>query len=67
MPAELMEWAMTNEDTEPYGAKVLTWAMIAGAALLFLEVTWSSIGTAPHAPAAQTATVQMHQDRVARN
>ncbi|HXC54718.1 MAG TPA: hypothetical protein VNU97_05450 [Rhizomicrobium sp.] len=60
---------MTNEDTETYGAKVLTWAMIAGAALLFLEVTWSSVGALPqHSVAApQTATVQVQQDRLARN
>ena len=55
-----------NEDTEGegMGAKALMFAVIAGAALLFLEVTWSpTMQPAPH-PLAQ-ATQQA--DRVARN
>ena len=51
---------------ESWGAKALMFAMIAGAALLFLEVTWSPvIPTTPQtAPVAQTA---VHHERLARN
>jgi hypothetical protein len=63
-----MEWAMTNEKLsgETLGAKALMFAMIAGAALLFIEATWSP-GFQPveQAPAAQATTV--HHDRLARN
>ena len=53
-----MEWAMTNEQTtgETLGAKALTFALLAGAALLFVEVTWSPTFQPAHeqAPVAQT-------------
>ena len=42
--------------TEGFGAKALTFAMIAGAALLFLEATWSP--TLQGGTAAKTATVE---------
>jgi hypothetical protein len=42
---------MENYETDNVGARVLTWALIVGAALLFAEVTWTS--TTP----AKTATV----------
>ena len=45
---------MTNETTRSTGSHMLTWAMIAGAALLFVEVTISSLAPVP----ARTATVQ---------
>jgi hypothetical protein len=64
-----MEWAMTNETLsgETMGAKALMFAMIAGAALLFIEATWSpSFQPAEHAPAAHSATVA-HHDRLASN
>jgi hypothetical protein len=63
-----MEWAMTNETLsgETLGAKALMFAMIAGAALLFVEATWSpSFQPAEHAPQAQTTTV--HHERLAQN
>ena len=58
---------MTNEqDTgETMGAKALMFALIAGAALLFLEVTWSPTFQPTQHPAAQTVTVQ--PQRVASN
>lgn len=43
---------MREIETEGFGARVLTWALIVGAALMFVEITWSA--TAP----AKTATVQ---------
>ena len=53
-----MEWAMSNEKLsgETLGAKALMFALLAGAALLFVEVTWSPsfLGTDP-APVAQTS------------
>ncbi len=62
-----MEWAMTNEQTsgETLGAKALMFALLAGAALLFVEVTLPA-GPAAHeqAPVAQTAA---HHERVASN
>ena len=57
---------MTNEYTRSTGSHFLTWAMIAGAALLFLEVTVSSLQPVPtHAATVQTVTVP--SDRVAKN
>jgi hypothetical protein len=65
-----MEWAMTNEKLsgETMGAKALMFAMIAGAALLFIEATWSP-GIQPadsHAPVAQQTTT-VHHARLAQN
>ena len=64
---EQMEWVMTNEERtgESMGAKALMFALIAGAALLFLEVTWSPTVQPVHHPVAQTVTVQ--PERVAAN
>ena len=60
---------MTNESMsgETMGAKALMFAMIAGAALLFLEVTWSPSfqPAAEHAPVTHTAA--LHHDRLASN
>ena len=60
---------MTNEKLsgETLGAKALMFAMIAGAALLFVEATWSPSfqPATTHAPVAQTAPV--HHDRLAAN
>jgi len=53
-PARKMEWVMSDENTKTVGTTVLTWAMIAGAALLFLEITLS----AAQPVAEKTATVQ---------
>ncbi|MEJ0041644.1 MAG: hypothetical protein WDM81_05305 [Rhizomicrobium sp.] len=47
-----------QESGEGMGAKALMFAMIAGAALLFLEVTWSPTFQATQHPVAQTVTVQ---------
>ncbi len=59
---------MTNENTKSVSANALTWAMIAGAALLFLEVTLSSVTPVPaHTPTVQTISVAAHPDRLARN
>jgi hypothetical protein len=68
-----MEWAMTDMDdetSENVGTRILTWAMIAGAALMFLEVTLSPAAQ----PVAKTATVHIvtvasaaHNDRLAQN
>jgi hypothetical protein len=59
---------MTNDTFEGEGrtAKALMFAMLAGAALLFFEVTWApTVQTAPaHAPVAQTV---VHHDRLASN
>jgi hypothetical protein len=49
-----MEWVMSDENTKSFGSTALTWAMIAGAALLFLEITLSSAQPVP----ARSATVQ---------
>jgi hypothetical protein len=63
-----MEWAMTNENTKSLGTSFLTWAMIAGAALMFLEVTVSSLTPVPaHTATVQTITAPAHPDRLARN
>jgi hypothetical protein len=63
-----MEWAMTNEKLsgETMGAKILMFAMIAGAALLFVEATWSPSfqPSQAHSATAQTATVR-HDHRLA--
>jgi hypothetical protein len=58
---------MTNEHMtgESMGAKALMLALIAGAALLFLEVTWSPTLQPAQHPTAQTVTVQ--PARVASN
>jgi len=57
---------MNERDTEDgLGAKALMFALIAGAALLFLEVTWSPTFQPTHHPVAQTVTVQ--PQRVASN
>jgi len=58
---------MTNEERtgESTGAKALMFALIAGAALLFLEVTWSPTFQPVQHPVAQTVTVQ--PERVAAN
>jgi hypothetical protein len=59
---------MTDVNTKGLGSNLLTWAMIAGAALLFLEVTLSSVQPAPaRTTAVQTVTVAAHPDRLARN
>lgn len=47
---------MTDENTKSYGSTLLTWAMIAGAALLFLEITLSSAQPVT----AKTATVHTY-------
>jgi hypothetical protein len=57
---------MTDFDYETFGAKALTWAMIAGAALLFLEITWSP-AQLPTVKAATVQTVTVQPDRLARN
>ncbi len=50
---------MNEQDTgESMGAKALMFAMIAGAALLFLEVTWSQPVQPTEHPVARTVTVQ---------
>ena len=57
---------MTNEQSsgETMGAKALMFAMIAGAALLFLEATWSPT----FQPAPQAApTAQAHHEQLAQN
>jgi len=59
----------TESETEGLGTRLLTWAMIAGAALMLVEVTLS-----PAQPVTKTATVQtvsvasaaLHE-RLARN
>jgi hypothetical protein len=58
---------MTNEHMtgESMGVKALMFAMIAGAALLFLEVTWSPAFQPVQHPTTQTVTV--HTARVASN
>ncbi len=58
---------MTNEERsgESLGAKALMFAVLAGAALLFLEVTWSPTFQPTTHPVAQTVTVQ--PERVANN
>jgi hypothetical protein len=56
-----------NTTGEGFGAKALTLAMILGAALLLLEITWSPVMQAPHAAAVSTATVTAHPDRLAQN
>ena len=58
---------MSNEEStgESMGAKVLMFALIAGAALLFLEVTWSPAFQPAQTPVARTVTVQ--PDRIAQN
>jgi hypothetical protein len=53
-PARKMEWVMSDENTNTFGSTALTWAMIAGAALLFFEITLSSAQPA----AERSATVQ---------
>jgi hypothetical protein len=59
---------MTNVESRSMGSTVFTWAMIAGAALLLMEVTLSSLQpAASHAPTVQTMTVAGHTDRLARN
>ena len=59
---------MTNENTRSLRTGILTWAMIAGAALMFLEVTVSSLTPVPvHTATVQTITVAAHPDRLARN
>ena len=60
---------MTNErlSGETMGAKALMFAMIAGAALLFVEATWSpAFQPAEHAPVAQQTTT-VHHARLAQN
>ncbi|MEI9994775.1 MAG: hypothetical protein WDM91_09290 [Rhizomicrobium sp.] len=54
--------------TDSFGAKVLMFAMIAGAALLFLEATWSPViqGGEKHATV-QTVTMPPAPQRLARN
>jgi hypothetical protein len=60
----------TDNETEGLGTRVLTWALIVGAALMLAEVTLS-----PAQPVStKTATVQTvsvasvaHHDRFARN
>lgn len=59
---------MTNVERKSFGSSVFTWAMIAGAALLLMEVTLSSLQpVAPHLATVQTLTVAGHTDRLARN
>jgi len=58
---------MTNEKMsgETMGVKALMFALLAGVALLFVEVTWSpTFQPAAHEPVAQT---QVHHDRLASN
>ncbi|HEY0104783.1 MAG TPA: hypothetical protein VGB91_01775 [Rhizomicrobium sp.] len=58
---------MTNEykSGETMGAKALMFAVLAGVALLFVEVTWSpTVQPEPeHAPVARTA---VHHERLAQ-
>ncbi len=57
---------MTDENTKSLGSTFLTWAMIAGAALMFLEVTVSSLTPVPVRTASvQTITAPTHPDRLA--
>ncbi|MEI9991364.1 MAG: hypothetical protein WDM86_15130 [Rhizomicrobium sp.] len=50
---------MNEQETgDGMGAKALMVALIAGAALLFLEVTWSPTFQPAHHPVAQTVTMQ---------
>ena len=59
---------MTNETTKSLGSGALTLAMIAGAALMFFEVTVSSLQPVPaHTATVQTITAPSHPDRLARN
>ena len=59
---------MTDENTKSVSANVLTWAMIVGAALLFLEVTWSSAQPVPaHTATVQTITLAAHPVSPARS
>ena len=59
---------MTNENTRSTGSHFLTWAMIAGAALLFLEVTVASLQPVPaHTAQVQTISVAANSDRPAHN
>ena len=59
---------MTNVERKSFGSSVFTWAMIAGAALLLMEVTLSSLQpVAPHVPTVQTMTIAGHTDRLARS
>ena len=56
---------MTNENTRSTGSHFLTWAMIAGAALLFLEVTVASLQPVP-AHTAQVQTISVAANSPAR-
>lgn len=58
----------TYTNGESYGAKAFTWTIIAASALLLVEVTWPQAMPQPsmEIPAAQTVTVDVHGDRLAR-
>lgn len=56
----------TYFDDEGFGAKALTWTIIAATALLLVEVTWPQAMPAPSAPTVQTVSASPHQERVAR-
>ena len=61
---------MTNEKLsgETLGAKALMFAMIAGAALLFVEATWSpSFQPSQTHPVATQTAVAHHDNRLASN
>lgn len=51
-----------TEDGESFVAKALTWGMIAGAALLFLEITFSPVMQAPPAKIATAQTQTLAQN-----
>ena len=58
----------TYSDGEAYGAKAFTWAVIAAAALLMMEVTWpQALPASPATTAAMTnMTVAAHPDHGAQ-
>ncbi len=57
---------MSNETIKSTGSHMLTWAMIVGAAALFVEITVASMNPVPeHTATVQTVTVQ--PERLARN
>lgn len=63
-----MEWAMNEEiETEGKGGKLLMLALVAGAALLFVETTMP-IGTPAKTATVQTVSMPVAPaDRLARN
>jgi hypothetical protein len=59
----------SDSDGEAHGSKALTWAVIAAAALLLVEVTWPQampVAASADAASVQTVTIASHPERVAR-